>query len=113
MRQQILLLVALAGVAQPLSGQFARAERVGLSQLLVAPSRSEAFAGVKRDLGNTYWKEGGIVTAIPAVVLANVIMDTRDKPLLVGLVGRAFGSAMLGAIFFLPGALIGAQFPKD
>ena len=113
MRQIMLLVLTLACVVQPLPSQFARTDRVGLNQPSVGPSRSEAFAGVKRDLGNTYWKEGGIVTAIPAVVLANLIMNTRDKPLLVGLVGRAFGSAMVGAIFFLPGALIGAQFPKD
>lgn len=112
-RRHIVLLLTLACVDHPLPAQFARAERVGLSQLHVAASRAEAIAGVKRDLGNTYWKEGGIVTAIPAVVLANLLMETRDKPLLAGLVMRAFGSALLGAIFFLPGALIGAQFPKD
>jgi hypothetical protein len=113
MRQIMLLVLTLACVVQPLSGQFARGERVGLSQPSAGPSRSGAIAGVKRDLGNTYWKEGGIVAAIPAVVLANLYMNTRDKPLLVGLLGRAVGSAFLGAIFFLPGALIGAQFPKD
>lgn len=113
MRKVILLLGVLACAVQPLPAQFARGERVGLSQPSAGPSRSEAIAGVKRDLGNTYWKEGGIVAAIPAVVLANLYMNTRDKPFLVGLLGRAFGSAFLGAVFFLPGALIGAQFPKD
>jgi hypothetical protein len=108
-----LLVLSLTCSVQPLPAQFARTDRVGLSQRHLPSSRNEAIAAVKRDLGNTYWKEGGLVTAVPGILLANLLMDTGDEPLLAGLVLRAFGTAILGAFFFLPGALIGAQFPKD
>jgi hypothetical protein len=102
-----MLLLTLACVVQPLPAQFARGERAGLSQSHVTLSRDEAIAAVKQDVGNTYWKEGGIFTSLAGVILANAL--PRDP----SIGDRISGSVIAALIFFWPGALIGKQFPKE
>lgn len=88
--------------------------RVGLSAPSSVIEWSNATLILEPVRGDrTYWKVGALVTAVPAVIAANVMMDERDDGVVVNIIKRVFGSVVLGAVFALPGALIGAQFPKD
>jgi hypothetical protein len=57
----------------------------------------------------SYWLEGGIITAIPAIVGFNILYDDDTA----GIPGRLLGSAFAGAIFAVPGMVLGGLFPKD
>lgn len=113
MRKFILLLGLLACSVQPLPAQFARGERAGLSQASGVSERGRPQIVMPRADGGSYWKEGALITAVPIVIVANIMMDDSDDGIVVNIVKRVFGSAILGAVFALPGALIGKQFPKD
>lgn len=66
-------------------------------------TRSEFFGTSRR----SYWKEGGALTSLITLIAVNVWV--RD----VSASQRLLGSLALGGVFFVPGALIGGQFPKD
>jgi hypothetical protein len=106
----VVLLVLVMSVVPPLPAQFVRAERVGLSQPAHMAERGSPKIAIPIDVGGSYWKEGGIVTAAAAVVASAFLplRDGRDT-----LFHRAIVSAVVAAIFFWPGALIGSLFPKD
>jgi hypothetical protein len=106
-----LLLAAVLLGPTAVTAQRAGGARVGLSnQTGVAP---DSVRLQRQDLGRTYWKEVGIATAIPLTVAANLMIDERDEGFVVHVLRRVLGTALAGAIGFLPGALIGAQFSKD
>lgn len=106
----VLFVLAMLGPVS-VSAQRAGSERIGLANL---PSVSrDSMRVMRQDLGRTYWKEVGIATAIPMMVAANLMIDERDEGFVVHVLRRVVGTALLGALGFLPGALIGAQFSKD
>lgn len=107
MRKVILLLGVLACAVQPLPAQFARGERVGLSQASGVADRERPQIAMPRDGNESYWKEGGAVTALITVIAMNIwARDATSKE-------RLFGSLVLGGVFFVPGALIGGQIKKN
>jgi hypothetical protein len=79
----------------------------GLSQPSAGAVRARPEFTMPRDIGDTYWKEGGIVTALAGVILANSLAPAPS----IG--DRVSGSILMALIFFWPGALIGKQFLKD
>jgi len=104
----------LALVPNELEAQRVTDTRAGLSAPSAVMARTYATSIPELRRGDrTYWKVGALITAVPAVIAANVMMDDSDDGIVVNIVKRVFGSAVLGAVFALPGALIGKQFPKD
>jgi hypothetical protein len=93
-----------------LPAQFARAERVGLTPLPLMAERGPQKFAMPKIGGKSYWKEGGAVTAIAAIILANTVPLREGRNTVIH---RALGSLGAAAVFFWPGALIGKQFPKD
>jgi hypothetical protein len=110
MRKSTLLFLALACVVQPLTAQFARTDRAGLHQPSAGLEQRVPQFAMPRDGNESYWKEGGAVTALAAIIMVNSLplREGRDT-----ILHRLLGSAGAAAIFFWPGALIGKQFPKD
>lgn len=103
----VVLLVLVMSVVPPLPAQFVRAERVGLSQPAHMAERGSPKFAIPVDVGRSYWKEGGTVTALITVIAMNIwARDATSKE-------RLFGSLVLGGVFFVPGALIGGQIKKD
>ena len=98
---------ALGCEVQPLPAQFARSDRVGLSQPAHMAERGSQRFAMPSDVDGSYWKEGGVVTAIAGVILANALPSNPS------LSDRISGSILGALVFFWPGALIGKQFPKD
>ena len=87
----------------------------------VGPLRVRAFAAepadtVARQIKPTYWKEGGVIGAVPMAVFLGWLThglcqdsDGGGGGCTRALVGGALGGGLAG---FLAGALIGGQFPK-
>ena len=62
----------------------------------------------------SYWLVGALVTAVPAMVAFNVIVEPDDNTTFLGEVfGRVLGTALTGIVFAVPGAVIGGLFPKE
>lgn len=107
-----MLLLSLRAVP-PLAAQATGQDRVGLSQPSAGTEPGRPQFVMPRAEGGSYWKVGALITAAPVVIVANIMMDDSDDGILVNIVKRVFGSAVLGAVFALPGALIGKQFTKN
>jgi hypothetical protein len=60
-----------------------------------------------RSVEGTYWKEVGAVTGVAGIILVNALAEEGPS-----LPVRVVASIPVGALFFLPGALLGAQFRK-
>jgi len=97
-------------VVQQLPAQFARSDRVGLSQPAHMAERGSQRFAMPPDVGRSYWKEGGAVTALAAIIMFNSLPLRKGRDTILH---RAVGSLSAAVIFFWPGALIGKQFPKD
>jgi hypothetical protein len=114
MREHILLLIALAGVAQPLSGQFARTERAGLSQTGAHTERERPRFVTPRTDGESHWLEGGIVTGtLAAAVGVLFFFDARDEPDGPSILLFPVAVAIPFLAGFTPGALLGSLIPKS
>lgn len=88
-----------------LNAQYVRDSRAGLD-LSERESRPKEIVPI--DYGDSYWKEGALITALPFMYYwARYFHDDGH-----GLVGSVLGGVFFGSIAGLPGALIGKQFPK-
>jgi hypothetical protein len=81
--------------------------RVGIASYSSEPSRPLKVQINPGTLEGTYWKAGAVLTGLPAAVGMFIMTEHRAN-----VATRILGSAMIGAIAALPGALIGAQFRK-
>lgn len=99
------LALSLLGVPGALSAQRQSDVRVGLAEQTAKRTRVDASV-LPRAEEASYWKEGGAITALIAVVAMNIwVRDVSSSQ-------RLFGTLALGGVFFVPGALIGGRFPK-
>jgi hypothetical protein len=118
-------LLAATATAQTVPLAWAPLSHVSSSPLYALPSRGPLNPGsligeqsdtVARQIRPTYWKEGGIVVALPAAAFMGWLVhglcadsDGGGGGCTGAMVGGALGGAVVG---FLAGALIGGQFPK-
>ncbi len=104
----VMLALVLLGSPRTAQAQSFREVQVGLRTPRERPARELRLRMLfPRDVKDSYWKEGGIVTALAGVVLANALPPTPT-------IGQRVAGSVIGAlVFFWPGALIGKQFPKD
>lgn len=112
-RSIVFIGLALLLVQPRLEAQQLYAGRRGLAQP-AAPvaGREEAIAAL-RPVHKSYWREGGVVTALAAVITHNALVDNLDESYESTSFGRRVtGSIVAAAIGFLPGALIGGLIPK-
>lgn len=114
--QRSVVVLAACLVLPSLAGaQRFEVPRAGFSAANSGPAflgGAEVSISERLNLGRartSYWLEGGIVTAVPAMIAFNLVYDS-DRA---GLVGRVVGSAIAGVIFSVPGMVIGGLFPKE
>lgn len=107
-----LLLLALSTPAASASGQLQSALRYGISSTPANAEASDLLASLRAP--RTYWLVGAVITAVPAMIAFNIIAEPDKNTTFLGEVfGRVFGTALVGAVFAVPGAVIGGLFPKD
>jgi hypothetical protein len=104
------LTLALA-IANPtrLMGQSQQQLRVGIARYDIEHPESRDVRISPGTLDGTYWKIGAVLTGLPAAI---AVFAGIARPNEAHIVARFMGAAIAGAIFALPGALIGAQFKK-
>jgi hypothetical protein len=101
------LTLSLLAVPGALNAQRHSDARVGLAEPTVKRTRVDASISIMPRAGeSSYWKEGGIVTALAAVVAGNVLARDSSSG------QRLLGTLLAAPVFFVPGALIGSLFPK-
>lgn len=97
--------VVLVCLPAHLAAQYLRDTRVGID---LSEDGSRPREMVHIDYGDSYWKEGALITALPFMYYWFRYFHEDGK----GLVGSVVGGVFFGSIAGLPGALIGKQFPK-
>jgi hypothetical protein len=108
-----LSVLAVVLVSTPLAAQRVSEQRIGLTAPVAAVPARDAVDAALRPVHMSYWREGGVVTAVAAVLgftLYAGSMDENgsDEPL----GEQVLISALIAAVFFVPGALIGGLIPK-
>ncbi|HRP08563.1 MAG TPA: hypothetical protein PLL69_08745 [Gemmatimonadales bacterium] len=107
-----MLLLVGAGDA---SAQRIAAQRAGFahSEFRMTPlsAASMAETSLRRHTA-THWKTGALITGIPAVIMFNLVAVGDDMTLFQQTAGRVASSALVGAVFAVPGAVVGGLFPK-
>lgn len=109
----LFIFALLFGVPKLLDAQYRESGRVGLSQPDKAPTITSIGGPPVVAESKSYWREGGIVTAVAGVVMVNFIVDGfGEKDSAPSIPERLIGSALVAIVFFVPGALIGGLIPK-
>jgi hypothetical protein len=87
--------------------------RLGLTQPLSGMQNSVPPATRFAEAEKSYWREGGLVTALAAVIALNIMENAGgDSGGRASTGERLLYSALTGVVFFVPGALIGGLIPK-
>ena len=97
------LVLAIPGLV---NGQRRTDLRVGLSELPVERSRRFSASTLHFEPERSYWKEGGVLTALAAVLAGNLLAYDASTG------ERIRGSLFIAPVFFVPGALIGSLIRK-
>lgn len=113
-RARSVLCVALGILATTrVEAQELGGHRIGLTQPASQVVDREAAIEQVRAPHRSYWREGGAITALAAVIIHNALVDNLDESYESTSFGRRVtGSIVAAAIGFLPGALIGGLIPK-
>ena len=98
--------LSLICVPDALGAQRYTDARVGITEPIAEHTRLDSRLMIPRAPARSYWKEGGIITALAAVVAGNLLARDASGG------QRLLGSLMAAPVFFVPGALIGSLFPK-
>lgn len=113
-RVRSVLYVVLGIFATPrVEAQDLGGHRIGLTQPASQVVDREAAIEKLRAPHRSYWREGGVVTALAAVIVVNIMASADgDSGGKVSIGDRVLYSALSGVVFFVPGALIGGLIPK-
>ncbi len=108
-----LSVLAAVLISRPLAAQRATELRVGLTSPAATVPARDAVEAALRPVHKSYWREGGVITALAAVVAftwyaGSMDEDDNDEPL----GEQVVISTLIAAVFFVPGALIGGLIPK-
>lgn len=107
-----LSVLAAVLIIRPLAAQRASELRVGLTSPVATVPARDAVEAALRPLHKSYWREGGVITALAAVIAVNALVDAYGEGSSTPLGERLLGSAFVAVVFFVPGALIGGLIPK-
>ncbi len=107
------LYVVLGILATPrVEAQELGGHRIGLTQPASQVVDREAAIEQLRAPHRSYWREGGAITALAAVIAVNALVDAYGEGSSTPLGERLLGSVFVAVVFFVPGALIGGLIPK-
>lgn len=109
-----LSVLAAVLISRPLAAQRASELRVGLtSPVATVPSR-DAVEAALRPVHKSYWREGGVITAVVGVMIALAVLPrpNADTGGTTSIGDWFLRTALVGVASFVPGALVGALIPK-
>ncbi len=109
-----LSVLAVILTSAPLAAQRTTELRVGLTSPVASVPVREVMDAALRPIHKSYWREGGVITAVAGVIVALVVLP-RPNAETGGTTSTGdwfLRTALVGVASFVPGASVGALIRK-